>query len=102
MERTSANDGSASREAYSIRIPSAGTISFGSFINLSEDQYIETQNQNWDPLSVLIPMTDIVLIMTAVIFVIALAIVGFIVTIAIYKLYFLSEHVDRNDVWTLF
>ena len=101
MERAPTNNGSVSREAYSIRIPSAGTISFGSFMNLSEGQYIEDQNQDWDPLPVLIPMTDIVLIMTAVIFVIALGIVGLIVTIAIYKLYFLSDSVNsETSIWT--
>ena len=100
MERASTNNGSASRDAYSIRIPATGTISFGSFMNLSEGQYIEDQNQDWDPLPLLIPMTDIVLIMTAVIFVIALGIVGLIVTIAIYKLYFLSDSVNPTGVWT--
>ena len=100
MERASTNNVSVSRDAYSIRIPSAGTISFGSFMNLSEGQYIEDQNQDWDPLPLLIPMTDIVLIMTAVIFVIALGIVGLIVTIAIYKLYFLSDSVNPTGVWT--
>ena len=101
MERASTNNNSVSREAYSIRIPSAGTISFGSFMNLSEGQYIEDQNQDWDPLPVLIPMTDIVLIMTAVIFVIALGIVGLIVTIAIYKLHFLSDSVNsETSIWT--
>ena len=101
MERASTNNSSVSREAYSIRIPSAGTISFGSFMNLSEGQYIEDQNQDWDPLPILIPMTDIVLIMTAVIFVIALGIVGLIVTIAMYKLYFLSDSVNsETSIWT--
>ena len=70
-------------------------------MNLSEGQYIEDQNQDWDPLPILIPMTDIVLIMTAVIFIIALGIVGLIVTIAMYKLYFLSDSVNsETSIWT--
>ena len=102
MEQLSPNNGNGLRRTYSIRVPSAGTISFGSFINLSTDNDIESQDQNWDPLPILIPITDIVLIMTAVIFVIALGIVGLIVTIAIRKLYFLEDNQHRSDIWTLF
>ena len=71
------------QRTYSIRVPPAGTISFGSFINLSPDTNTETQNQAWDPLPIFIPITDVVLVMMAAIFVIAMGIVALIVMIAI-------------------
>ena len=47
-------------------------------------------------------MTDIVLVMMAVIFVIALGIVALIVMIAIIKVHFLKgdESLDRIGIWT--
>ena len=102
MEQLSPNNGNGLRRTYSIRVPSAGTISFGSFMNLSSDAYTENENQVWDPLPILIPMTDIVLVMMAVIFVIALGIVAAIVVIAIIKVHFPKDNVDLDwtDIWT--
>ena len=98
------NNNNGFRRIYSIEVPSAGTISFDSLMNLSSDQYIEnnTENQTWDPLPILIRMTDIVLIVTAVIFVIALGIVAAIVVIAIIKVHFPKDNVDLDwtDIWT--
>ena len=103
VESGSTNNINGNRRTYSIRVPSAGTISFGSFMNLSSDTYTENENQVWDPLPILIPMTDIVLVMMAVIFVIALGIVALIVMIAIIKVHFLKgdESLDRIGIWTL-
>ena len=102
VESGSTNNINGGRRTHSIMVPSAGTISFGSFMNLSQDPYTENQSQTWDPLPILIPMTDIVLIMMAAIFVIALGIVALIVMIAIIKVHFLkgNKESDWTDIWT--
>ena len=90
------------RRSFSFRVPSAGTITYDSFMNLSSNLYIETRDETWDPLPILIRMTDIVLIITAMIFVVALGIVASIVVIAIIKVHFPTDNVesDWTSAWT--
>ena len=52
----------------------------------------------WDPLKILIPITDTVLIIMGVIFILALGIVALIVVMAIIKLYVKDDGVD--GLWT--
>ena len=52
----------------------------------------------WDPLKILIPITDTVLIIMGIIFILALGIVALIVVMAIIKLYFKDDGV--NGIWT--
>ena len=56
------------------------------------------QTSKWDPLKILIPMTDTVLIIMGIIFVLALGIVTLIVVMAIIKVYFKDDEVD--GIWT--
>ena len=51
-----------------------------------------------DPLKILIPMTNACLIIGAVIFILALAIVALIVVMAIIKVYFMKG--DFDSIWT--
>ena len=56
------------------------------------------ETSKWDPLKILIPITDAVLIIMGVIFVLALGIVTLIVVMAIIKVYFKDDEVD--GIWT--
>ena len=58
----------------------------------------ETGTTSCDPLTILVPMTDACLIVMAIIFIIALAIVALIVSMAIIKVYF-SNGIFKS-VWT--
>ena len=59
----------------------------------SNDSILHSQ---WDPLKILVPITDAVLIIMAVIFILALGIVAFIVFMAIMKVYFKN---DEDSIW---
>ena len=94
------------RRAYSLNIPptpftisrsSESTSSFGSIQNFGLDSSRESSSTEWDPLSVLIPATDGVLIITAIIFVVALGFVALIVVMAIIKVYFMKD--ELNSIW---
>ena len=61
----------------------------------SNDSILPSQ---WDPLKILVPITDAVLIVMAVIFILALGMVAFIVFMAIMKLYFKNDD-DKNSIW---
>ena len=56
------------------------------------------ETSKWDPLKILIPITDTVLIIMGIIFVLALGIVTLIVIMAIIKVYFKDDEVD--GIWT--
>ena len=56
------------------------------------------ETSKWDPLKILIPVTDTVLILMGVIFLLALGIVAMIVLMAIIKVYFKDDEVD--GIWT--
>ena len=56
------------------------------------------ETSKWDPLKILIPITDTVLIIMGIIFVLALGIVTLIVVMAIIKVYFKDDEVD--GIWT--
>ena len=61
----------------------------------SNDSILQPQ---WDPLKILVPITDAVLIVMAVIFILALGMVAFIVFMAIMKVYFKNDD-DKDSIW---
>ena len=67
--------------------------------NLATDSSVRNnETSKWDPLKILIPITDTVLIIMGVIFILALGIVALIVVMAIIKVYFKDDEVD--GIWT--
>ena len=78
------------------QIASRTTSRFGSFQGTSYNN--TTTSPSFDPLKILIPITDGCLILMAIIFVIALAIVALIVSMAIIKVYFMKGEV--GSIWT--
>ena len=67
--------------------------------NLTSIPSVEsTQASQCDPLKILIPMTDAVLVITAIIFIVALGIVALIVIMAIIKNHFSNGKV--GSIWT--
>ena len=70
---------------------------FGSIQNFGLDSSREGSANVWDPLSVLIPVTDGVLIITAIIFIVALGFVALIVVMAIIKVYFMKDELE--SIW---
>ena len=93
--------------AYSLNIanipsrltrPSTSSATFEYVPNTTSVSSIETQAQKCDPLTVLIPITDGMIIIMAVIFLVALGIVALIVAMAIMKVYFAKGKV--HSIWT--
>ena len=78
------------------QIASRTTSRFGSFQSTSYNN--TTTSSSFDPMKFLIPITDACLILMAVIFIIALGIVAMIVSMAIYKVYFMKSEV--GSLWT--
>ena len=79
--------------------PSEATVRFNPDRNLTFIPSVEsTQASQCDPLKILIPMTDAVLVITAIIFIVALGIVALIVIMAIIKNHFSNEKV--GSIWT--
>ena len=67
--------------------------------NLATDSCMRSnETSKWDPLKILIPITDTVLIIMGIIFILALGIVALIVFMAIIKVYFKDDEVD--GIWT--
>ena len=67
--------------------------------SLQSDSMTGNNDTNgWDPLKILIPITDGVLIIMAVIFILALAMVAMIVVLAIIKVYFKDGKI--GSLWT--
>ena len=93
--------------AYSLNItnipsrltrPSTTSATFEYVPNITSVSSVETQVQKCDPLTVLIPITDGIIIIMAVIFLVALGIVALIVAMAIMKVYFAKGKV--HSIWT--
>ena len=98
---------SRDRRAYSLNItniparltrPSTASETFEYVHPLASVSSVETQVADCDPLRVLIPITDGILIIMAVIFLVALGIVALIVAMAIIKVHFAKGEFD--SIWT--
>ena len=107
MNGLSVNNYSRDRRAYSLNInrippglirPSSTSGTFEYIHPLASVSSVETQAQDCDPLRVLIPITDGILIIMAVIFLVALGIVALIVAMAIIKVHFVKGEFD--SIWT--
>ena len=80
--------------------PSEATVSFNLDRHLTSVPSLEsTQATKYDPLKILIPVTDAVLIITAIIFILAMGIVTMVVIMAIIKNHFSSDKGDWS-FWT--
>ena len=79
-----------------LQTASITTSRFGVFQSTSYND--TTTSSSCDPLKILIPITNGCLILMAVIFVIALGIVGLIVIMAIIKVYFMKGEI--GSLWT--
>ena len=66
------------------------------YISITSNDSI--QPSQWDPLNILVSITDAVLIVMAVIFILALGMVAFIVFMAIMKVYFKNND-DKGSIW---
>ena len=67
--------------------------------NLATDSSMRSNEASkWDPLKILIPITDTVLIIMGIIFLLALGIIALIVLMAVIKVYFKDDEVD--GIWT--
>jgi hypothetical protein len=68
--------------------------------HLDEDHSNEaTTTSSWDPLKVIVPITNACLFIMAIIFVLALGIVFMIVLVAISKMYFIKSDSVWPDSW---
>ena len=72
--------------------------SYGSIQTISRVPTTQAPERATDPLTFLIPMTDAVLIITAIIFIMAIGIVALLVMMAIIKIHFIKT--DLNSFWT--
>ena len=73
-------------------------VSYGSVQAIPLIPSAHESAREYDPLSILIPMTDLVLIITAIIFIMAIGIVALLVIMAITKMYFSQSNL--NSFWT--
>ena len=94
------------RRAYSLNIPRNPNFrhscpplngTFHSSQSLNNGPSIENLVPKRDPLTVLYSVTDGVLIITAIIFIVALGFVAVIVVMALIKVYFLKDKLD--SIW---
>ena len=72
--------------------------SYGSIQTIPRVPTTQAPERATDPLTFLIPMTDAVLIITALIFIMAIGIVALLVMMAIIKIHFVKT--DLNSFWT--
>ena len=80
--------------------PSEATVSFDLDRHLTSVPSLEsTQASKCDPLKILIPVTDAVLIIMAIIFILAMGIVAMVVIMAIIKSHFSTDKGDWS-FWT--
>ena len=96
-------DRRSSSETFSSETPQdTGTTnsvtSYGSLQTIPRIPATQAPERATDPLTFLIPMTDAVLIITAIIFVMAIGIVALLVMMAIIKIHFVKT--DLNSFWT--
>ena len=109
MSRLAASNQARGRSirAYSLNItnipshltrPSTASANFEYVQNFASISSVETKAHGFDPLTILIPVTDGILIIMAIIFLVALGIVALIVTMAIIKVYF--PRGDFDSTWT--
>ena len=74
------------------------TITYGSIQRMPLLPSVQSADSSFDPLSFLIPMTDAVLIITAIIFIMAIGIVSLLTIMAIVKIHFSKS--ELNSFWT--
>ena len=87
-----------SRSPYRVSRSIVSDTNFDPIPNLNNDPFTENSVPKRDPLTVLIPITDGVLVITAIIFIVALGFVAVIVVMALIKVYFLKDELD--SIWT--
>ena len=95
---TGANSFNISNVPSRLTRPSTSSTTFEFVQHLTSVSSVETQAKKCDPLTVLVPITDGILIIMAIIFLVALGIVALIVTMAIIKVYFVRGEFD--SIWT--
>ena len=96
-------DRRSSSGTYSTETPQeTGTTnsitSYGSIQTIHRAPTTQVPERATDPLTFLVPMTDAVLIITAIIFIMAIGIVALLVMMAIIKIHFVKT--DLNSFWT--